>query len=777
MLYRNVGLVACITLLLSLVSLTRGGTRTFGIGFFEGGPYPAHSEFRNHFREQVEALCPAGVTINYPTDGYKSAEWKRAQSRVMARELAGAQDVDLVVATGPWTVEDLLAAGFDKPILAALRFDPVLEGLVDQNGRSIVNNLSVRIRPRKIESDFAYLTELVRADTIGVLYFPSGSEAPTVIDSMRVLGRRIGFEIVTAEGYDVDSAYAFFKAYRQLNKSIDALYLPPMWGCESDRMRQFHAMVGRDRIPVFCSEGEYQVTRGALAGGSVETPLVEAHYQAVKAVRIIGGVIPADLPNVYADARGLALNSQMMRELRIALSTDRRYDVSLIDAPAPDSVERLSVVDAVGVALAQNPDLQATLASLDAAEAAYSEARSVYLPQLELSGSAGYFDDNAVNNDPRYENNRYHARLSLRQEILSLGAIRDIRSAGLERDRTEADQKRAALALELAVTSAFIGALEAEQLRQVELANRRQAQECFQVAKLRNDLREGEADEVWRTEQQWLAALQAVRDSEYNLAVARVVLNTLLGRPGDFPFVPDSRHFTDASFFEQEAVIIEHTKTPRQRSELVAALLDVAVRNNPTLAASDLQVSVQRSRLGRTNAAFYPSIGFYANLDVTDELAARSGINEATPSWSLGAQIKLPLFLGGKQWHERARMNALLDQETWGKDQASLQTAAALRVAWERVLSRCEQFPIAARAAELANQVYPELLSRYTSGKGTVLELIEATREDRSASRNAIGAQMDYFRATADALATIGISAYASGRSCPDELMRLVQSQ
>ena len=746
--------------------------RTFGVGFFEGGPYPAHSEFRNHFRDQLQAMTPPGVQLAYFPDGYKSAEWNRETSRRMARELAADSNIDLVVALGPWTVEDLLTAGFDRPIIAALRFDPIAEGLVDSSGRSVADNVTVRLKPHKVEGDFAYLADLLKPDTVAVLYFPSGIDSGVAVERMRSLGHQLGFEVVTAEGFDPEGAFAFFKAYRQLNRrGVDALYLPPLWGFDSDKMRQFYAMVERDGIAAFSGEGFYHVARGALAGGSVESPLVEAHYQAWKAARIIEGRIPADLPNVLGDSRGLNVNGQVASQLRLSVATDRRYDLRLLEGPAADSVDRLTVIDAVNVALSHNPGYLAMQETLAAAEQAASKAWASYLPQLELDARAAYFDDNAVNNDNRYDNQRYRAGLNLSQELFSLGMLRDIRSASLERDQSGNTLRQAALDLELAVTTAFLELVRIEQIRTFEKANLRQMQECFQITNLRHDLRETDADNVWRCEQEWLDALRLTRRTEYEYRVASILLNTLLGRPGDYLFVVDWQHFTDNRFFEEEAILARVGQTPGERERIVSILVGLADSASTEINGSELDADLQRSRLSRVNADFYPRVGFFATFDVTDELAERPGFEEANPAWSVGARLTLPLFSGGRRFKERRQMQAELERRLLQQDQTDLQVSSKVRSLLEKVYNRAEEFPMSARAAELADKCVPDVFTHYATGGRTLLELLDAVRNDRLASHKAIATQIEYFTSVAELMRAVGISVYESGRTADEELM------
>jgi outer membrane protein TolC/ABC-type uncharacterized transport system substrate-binding protein len=770
-------LIVTFSLLAGVHGSAESQAQSVGVGFFEGGAYPAHTEFRNHFRDQLEAMAPASVQVTYPPNAFKSAEWNREASRQMARELVADTSVDLVVALGPWTVEDLLAAGFKRPIIAAFRFDPMAEGLVDSTGRPKSRNVTVRLRPRKVEADFAYLADLLRPDTVAVLYFPSGDESAGVLEQMRALGRANGFEIVTADGFDPEGAFAFFKAYRQLDrKGVDALYLPPLWGLDPDKITQFYAMSGRNNLPAFSSEGYYQVLHGALAGCSVESPLVEAHFQAWKTVQIIEGRVPAELPSVLGDSRGLTVNGEVALQSGIPIETTRRYDLMLLEGPAPDSVERLTVVDAVNIARSQSPEYLAAQEALAAAEQAASKARASYLPQLELDARAAYFDDNAVNNDNRFDNGRIRAGLTLTQELFSLGVLRDIRSASLQRDQSDNTLRQAALDLELAVTAAYLDLVKIEQLQSTEQAHLRQTQECFQIASLRNNLREADAVDVWRCEQDWLDALRDSRRLEAEYQIAHIVLNTLLGRPGDFPFVVDWRHYTDERFFAEESALSRLGQTSAQREEMASTLIQLADSVSPELKASELETDYQRSRLSRANADFYPRIGFFATLDVTDELAEQPGFEEANPSWSVGARMNLPLFSSGRRSSERRQMQAEVERRLYMSDAAGFRVSATVRSLLAQVLSRAEEYPIATRAAKLADQCIPDMLTRYATGRRTRLELFDALQNGREAASSAIATQIEYFMSVAELVHAVGLSGYDTGRTAGDELLNRLMS-
>jgi hypothetical protein len=78
----------------------------------------------------------------------------------------------------------------------------------------------------------------------------------------------MGFEVISAEGYDNKGTFAFFKAYQELRGKVDAVYVGPMWACDAEKIRQFFILAGREGVPSFSWRNDAQVGRGALAAGS-----------------------------------------------------------------------------------------------------------------------------------------------------------------------------------------------------------------------------------------------------------------------------------------------------------------------------------------------------------------------------------------------------------------------------------------------------------------------------------------------------------------------------
>jgi len=674
---RSVRAIVVIAALLSGVvfgELKAQADSLFGVGFLEAGDYYAHAELRRYLREQLPGLAPAGVTFTYPSSGFKSAGWNRDDSRRMARELASDPSVDLVLALGPWTVEDLLEASFDRPIVAAFRFDPKAEGLIDSAGHPVTPNLTVRLRPGKTAADLGYLYQLKPLKRLGFLHFPS-SGSDQAVDALSDMARTAGVELVTAEGFDRNGTFAFFKAFQSLDKSIDALYVSPLWGCDKNKIRSFFDMVAQAGIPVLSAEHSDQCRSGALACGSFESIRTEALYQAWKIARIAAGVPPSDLPLTRPDEPGLTVNETVARQVGVAMPSSRRPDVRVVRGPLPDEAERLTLVDAVQKSLMQNQGYLARYEALDAAALQAGQARASLLPQIIARASLFHFNDNAVNNDSRYEADRLRLGVYLEQEVFSLENIRKNQAVSFERSLTALDQQRAARDLELAVTLAFLECLRTQQtLAQLsDLTERTRV--CSQIAVVRDNAGIGSAADAIRWETAWLRCWFDEQAAQADAEIAHILLNGLLGRPGDFPFALDDQGLDDPAFFAEQARLATLASTPEAENALIDRLAGMSRARNLEARMAEVSIELGSNFLSRNTAGFFPRLGVLGSFEYSDEWAEYPGFEEKNPTWSLGARVELPLFLDGGGSRERRALKTKLGALQFERDEAALKAA------------------------------------------------------------------------------------------------------
>mgnify|MGYP006278414595 CR=1 FL=1 len=753
----------CVLLTAALIAAGAAADTVYRLGFFHGGESLYHDKLRREFVSQLELIVPDTVIIEADPRAYGDGRWNRDTTRLEAERLARFPDVDLMITMGPWVVEDLLEAGYTDPILAMHRVAPDLEGLLDASGRPVVDNLTVHVKPDKLAQDVQVLSQLVDLKRLGVLYFPTGDETASLIARIELIGRQLGFEVRYGEGYDYEGTFAFFKAYRNLERGMDAVYVMPLWGMTPEKVTNFFRGLATDRMPSLAYEGKAAVDRGAALGNGGTGVTLEARYNATKAWRILQGTTPADLPVGFPAASGLAINQANAEQARLEIPVDLLNGAVVVNPPQPEEfAEHYTMHAAIGRALDQHPDHLARYEAVRSARAAVAETRAAYLPQLEAQYRLRHYDDNTVaNSRDRLDATGHRLSLQLDQAILSLETLREV---DVDRSRvqlSEAERTDIQFALETAVINAYLSLAEAE--RRIALERE---------ISLEVDLRLEAAQAVWLIDSvglsDWLrwtderqVSARRVASARRDRAIARSALNALLNRPGELALAIDTSSLTEEAFGRAFASLQVILDSPNMHSEWVGRFVSEALALRPEMMRSRAQVSVDRSRLAVNSARWWPTVGFQAEFNVGKELHDIPPVfEEETTWWWLGGAIRLPLFEGGRRWNQRDRLQAELNASEYHRDAASLQLMRQVHQRWHNVVLTLETAYRASRSNEVAARAWqaivdPNLRDRR---RATTTDLMATLNRHRQARLDMLQQRFEFFRSVNELVYAVGWS-------------------
>jgi outer membrane protein TolC/ABC-type uncharacterized transport system substrate-binding protein len=730
------------------------------IGVMEAGEHIPHSAIRSMFQTQLERIAPDSILVSFPPSGFESALWNRDSCRIQAKRLAARADLDMIVTIGPWVIEDLLAAGYNKPIVGLYRNDPQREGLIGVDGKPLAPNLTVDINPRRYRSDLTMLTRLVKVKKLGVLLFPSGDETPRVMAAIDSIGKVLGFEAVTADGRNKIGTYAFFNAFTALDKPVDAIYMLPMWDMTGEKPGEFLNRAASKGVPIYSCEGRFAVERGALASLAPAVPDAQSWFDAWKALRILQGERPCDMPTDFTDISTPMLNRATAQILKIEPPEDMAIESDGIAAPTPPEAMIYNLSDAVKRALDQNPGYLAQGDALRAAASAANQALSAYLPQISARISAYHVDDNTVYNDRNEtRNDRYLAGLSLDQQVFSLSTIRAIQVAAADRAVAEVDKSKTARDLELGVALAYSNCLKADEILATQIRHRRALRRCLQIAKARATLVGDDSLGVTRLSVEQLAADRDVFDADRNCKVARILLNALLNQSGETPFALDTMLFNDDELVREYDLLRPHLYLPTNRKAMQDYLLTEALKGNLQMQRSREEITVQKMKIRQNTARYFPTLGIHGAVNYTDRLQDYPpSFVEKTSTWSLGAELRLPLFLGTDRLAERRRLTAGLSELEYKRDDVSLSVMKKVQSGLLDLFTNFEQTGSALQSARLQASVMEDILVKYQLRQLSYLELIDAARAVRDNSLAAITHRFSYFDSAAEIVRDVGWS-------------------
>ncbi len=741
--------VSCFAICLSLIPLfvQTAAARSFRVAYFEPGDYAFYRTLQGEYRDALLDKAPKGVKIVFPPDGYKTAEWDRQKSRAMAKDLTRNRNIDLIVTMGPWAVEDLLEAGCKKPIVAMGRFDPVLEGLAESNGRPLYKNLTVRIRPGKIQSDLAALTSLYPAKRIGLLYFPAGKESAVVENHVSRIAEKYGAQIITAPLKPGEDKYLFFKKLAEITNKVDVLYLTPLHGMPLEQINGFFQQLKISHIPAFSSEGLAQVERGAFGSNTAYNVYGLARYHAEKTFEILKGASPQSLPTVFRDGRRLTINLAVCKELGIDPPSALVAEARLIDAPSDPSARLFSVKDAINEASLVNPAYLGDDEALEVSKALIGEKRSEILPQLSANGYArGYADDPPGNAFPRESLGKTGYEITLRQTLFDLSAFKSISLAKKDFQTAEDLREIQKADFEYSVAMAYLNLARAYDVREMYEQFRERTHHALQIALTHFELKTAPRAELVRWEGRKESATVQLLEKRSDVKIASAAFLAKLGRPTREEFTIDRGEFSELEFsYVRRADSSMKSETLRNIAEDFWVM--EAIKNSPLLKAAHTALDRSATELsvntGRALPTVTASVGYFQDnyFDINPPL----GVDDN--GLIVQAQITAPLFDGGKRLKKRSRIKARMSELGYRLDDATLRVAEAVREDFAKLVGSIDRALFAIRSRKFASEALEANFTEYENEAASSDELFRGLEGELQSQADAIYARYDFFAA------------------------------
>ena len=428
----------------------------------------------------------------------------------------------------------------------------------------------------------------------------------------------------------------------------------------------------------------------------------------------------------FSRAWGGGLADPFDTEAMTPLKPSPRLAARIGEAPCATTLPAtaLTAVDAVDLALCNNPQTREVWASARAQAALVGVARAGYLPNLDASAGVTRFQ----NRDNPYT--RSSAALTLSWLLADFGQ----RSANVE----NASQllNAAAATQDATVQSLFLAALQtyyAAQAAQAAVISaneaERAARESFQAADARYAV--GVATPADRLQAQ-TALSQATLNRIRAEGDARNALGSLANALG---------------FGAQQGIALAElpaapVETTFQKE--VDALIGEAQARRPDLRAAEAQVKAAEAGVDLARAQGRPTISLAAGPSWQESAGA------ITQGNSIGLSLNVPLFAGFDTTYRVRSAAAQAEVRAAQRDRLKNQVALDVWRAYQSLTTATQSLKTTADLVASAEQSARGALGRYKAGVGTVLDLLTAQSALASARLQRIQAQLDWnvYRAT-----------------------------
>lgn len=382
--------------------------------------------------------------------------------------------------------------------------------------------------------------------------------------------------------------------------------------------------------------------------------------------------------------------------------------------PSQVQGQELTLEEAVKIALASEPNIQARLYDYEAARFRVNQALAPLLPQLTGTWTANrqqtQFFSGAIGREgeavPLFSTNQT-ARVTFSQILFDFGktfAATDVARAQAEVSRLDAEIQKDQVVL--AVKEAYFNLLLAKRLVTVNQAALERAELNLKTARGFFQVGTRPKSDVTRVEVDVANARVNLIRARNGVSLARVALNTAMGTPIDAP--------------TEVKDILAYQPYPLEPSQLRSE----ALQQRPESRRVNTLVTSADASIRRAYRDFFPDVAGSGSYGGTFRNPSR--VTDLEEIWDLTLSLNWSLFDGGgriARYQEakksleaaRARVQAL-ELSIW---QEAVQAHLSLQEAEERIGA-------AQKAVESAQENFRLAQGRFDAGVGTILELTDA---------------------------------------------------
>ncbi len=407
--------------------------------------------------------------------------------------------------------------------------------------------------------------------------------------------------------------------------------------------------------------------------------------------------------------------------------------------PLPDTSQMLNIEQVVVAVICHNPNAKSAYLSLLASAASYGGGFASYLPSV--SASLGKSRSSSISGNGKSsdisESSSISASMTLydfgQRELSIESAELGLIAAGYSYDSTL--QGFIATAL-----SSYYSLLIAQNSLEITKESERFAKESFDAANLRYEIGLAPLADQLQAKNSYNQAQLATQQADNSLKSAQSALALLMGLSADTAInvseIDDSELVKDP-FGEQAKSLMELAKA--KRVDLESARLG--------LKSSEISYE----QLKRSNLASI-SVGTSAGTNDIDIANTKT-----TRSSSIGVSVSIPIFSGFSQTYAETASRKSLEAQRESLITTELGVEQDVWNSWNNYQTAKQSWDISWDQLASARLLKDVALGRYQEGLGTILDVLSAQTQYRSALQTQLQTRLNLLTSRINLVRAVGV--------------------
>jgi outer membrane protein TolC len=409
------------------------------------------------------------------------------------------------------------------------------------------------------------------------------------------------------------------------------------------------------------------------------------------------------------------LNVPQSLDQLLSAGTQSPFSGSVPSAKLTPGVLDLSVDDAIDRGLKYNLGIVLSGRATAQAKAARLKELSNILPQingslresetkLSLPAEGLTFHIPGVNIGETVRVSNSDARVSMTEDLVDLHALANTRAAGANVRAAEFSFNSAKETVTLAVAASYLLVIAAESQVEAATAELKTAEALQQLAQDREAAGLNPNIDTLRAQVELQVRRQNLIEANNNLAKQRISLLRVIGLPTHQRINLVSR--------------VPYKPLPKISEE---DALQRALVTRPDYLAADQQVKAAELQKKAAEAERLPTLGINGDYGVIG-----THPDNAFPTWTVNAGLKIPIFQGGKIEADIRQADAVLQQRRAQRDDLKGRIEQDVADAVLDTMAAAEQVEVSRVTLEYATQTLAQSQDRFSAGVTNNIEVIQA---------------------------------------------------
>lgn len=715
------------------------------VGVVVDGPTGRETFPPEVIEREARNVLGADFALVLPANKRFTGDWTRAGVNAALDRAIADREVDVVLALGILASHEAgQRVTLAKPVIAALVIDPVLQRFPLSQGTSGRRNFTYIADFQSIGNEVTMFHSIVGFRHLVALVDDALMNAmPELATKAEDLARTMNVRISI-----VRTHASAAEALAAIPQDADAVYVTGLLGFRDEDVAELARGLAARRLPSFSILGRKEVESGILmtTGGAERDQERLARRVVLMIQRIVEGENASTFDVGFPTEQRLIINMRTAREIGFSPRWEFLADAEQLFTEPAEALPQLSLLDAMKLALRENPSLEASRARLGSSEEDVNIARSNLLPSLDLLAARTQVDADRASPLVQAERETT-AGLALQQVIYSENAWAGYSiSQHLLRAAEQGERQDVLDTLEAAASS-YLDLLRAKSVEAVRRSNVENTRRNLETSRVRETVGLAERSDYLR----WVA--QLARDKQSLLAAesvrrqAEAQLNRVLHRSSAQPFTTVESGLDDPLALVSSPRTQAFLDSPAKWAVFMEYAVSTALATAPEIAQTEALVSGRQRALTAAKRSYYlPDIALVSNgsnvlqKGGNGSAAVAGGPNEER--WSVSLQATLPLSTGGRRGAEVSQARHNLREIEAERTAATDGVEARTRVALHRTAGSYPSIDLSRQAAAAADENLRMVTDAYARGVVSVTELIDA--QDAALSSGLAAADAKY---------------------------------